>query len=252
MQLEAQPDPHFLARPAGAVLARGAVGRGLVAGIAAAAVAALEQDDPLADLGEVGEDMLLVVGQDLGADRHLDDQILAAGAGLVAAGAALAARRPEMLGVAKVDQRIEALDRLEDDVAALAAVAAVGPAIFDELLAPEADRARPARAGADVDLGLVEEMHGRPCRGRAKGERRTLARLSGPVVSVPSTASSWPAGDFAGLVARQAERLGHFGAEQRIAERGEHQPQGGLVHRPVLMALARAGRRGRESRRGSD
>ena len=58
-QLEPQPDPQFLARPAGAVLARGAVGRGLVAGIAAAAVAALEQDYALADLGEVGEDISL-------------------------------------------------------------------------------------------------------------------------------------------------------------------------------------------------
>ena len=75
--------------------------------------------------------------------------------------AALAARRPEMLGVAEVDQRIEAGHRLEHDVAALAAVAAVGPAIFDELLAPEADRAGAARAGADEDLGLVEKMHGR-------------------------------------------------------------------------------------------
>ena len=51
-------------------------------------------------------------------------------------------------------------DRLEDDVAALAAVAAVGPAIFDEFLAPEADGAGPARAGANEDLGLVEKMHG--------------------------------------------------------------------------------------------
>ena len=66
-----------------------------------------------------------------------------------------------MLGVAEVDQRIEAGNRLEDDVAALAALAAVGAAIFDELLAPEADRARPAGAGADEDLGLVEKMHGR-------------------------------------------------------------------------------------------
>ena len=40
------------------------------------------------------------------------------------------------------------------------------------------------------------------------------------------------------LLARQAERLGHRPAEQRIAERGEHQPQGGLVDRPVLVALA--------------
>ena len=151
------------------MLARGAVGRGLVAGVAAAAHAALEEDHALADLGEVGEQRaLLVVGEDLGADRDLDDQIGAAGAGAVGARAALAARGAEMLGVAEVDQRIEARHRLEHDVAALAAVAAVGPAELDELLAPEADRAGAARAGADVDLGLVEEMHGRQV-GDARG-----------------------------------------------------------------------------------
>ena len=128
---------------AGLVLARGAVGRGLVAGVAAAAHAALEQGDALALIGEVGEQAaFLVVGEDLGADRNLDDQILAAGAGAVGARAALAARRAEMLGVAEIDQRIEARHGFEDDVAALAAVAAVGAAEFDELFAPEADRAR--------------------------------------------------------------------------------------------------------------
>ena len=164
-QLEPEPNPQFLARPAGAVLARGAVGRGLVGGVAAPALAALQKHDALADLGEIGEDMLLVVGKDLGADGNLDHQVLASGAGLVAPGAALAAGRLEMLGVAKVDQRIEALDRLEDDVAALAALAAVRTAIFDIFLAPEADRARPSAARADEDLGLVEEMHGGACRG---------------------------------------------------------------------------------------
>src|SRR4030095_12772909 len=152
---------RLLAGPAGAVLARRAVGRGLVAGVAAAAVAAPEEDDALADFGEVGEDVLLVLGQHLRSHGHPHHQVVAAGAGLVAAGAALAARCLEMLGVAKIDQRIEALDRLEDDVAALAAVAAVRPAIFDVLLEPEADRPRPARAGADEDLCLVEEMHRR-------------------------------------------------------------------------------------------
>ena len=142
------------------MLARGAVGRALVAGIAAAAVAALQEHLALADPGEVGEDMLLVVGEDLGSDRDLDDEVVAAGAGAVLARAALAARSPEMLGVAEVDQRIEAVDRLEDDVAALAAVAAVWAAIFDIFLAPEADRAGAAGAGADEDLGLVEEVHG--------------------------------------------------------------------------------------------
>ena len=98
----------------------------------------LRKIDALADLGQVGEQgALFVVGEDLGADRDLDDQVLAAGAGAVGAGAALAARGAEMLGVAKVDQRIEAGDGLEDDVAALAAVAAVGAAEFDEFFAPE-------------------------------------------------------------------------------------------------------------------
>ena len=44
-QFEPQPDPHLLAGDAGLVLARGAVGRGLVAGVAAAAHAAMEQGD---------------------------------------------------------------------------------------------------------------------------------------------------------------------------------------------------------------
>src|SRR4029077_732954 len=46
-----------------------------------------------------------------------------------------------------------------DHVAALAAVAAVRPAILDELLAPERHAAVAAVAGADVDLGFVEEFH---------------------------------------------------------------------------------------------
>src|SRR6185437_8716794 len=113
----------------------------------------------LPDLGEVGEQgALLIVGEDLGSDGHLDYEVLACSAGAVRARAALAARRPEMLRVAEVDERIEAGDRLEHHVAALA-VAAVGTAELDELLAPEADRAGAAGARADVDLGLVEEMH---------------------------------------------------------------------------------------------
>ena len=91
-QLEAKPHPQLRARPAGAVLARRAIGGGLEAGIAAAALAALQQHDPLADLGEVGEDMRLVLAEHLGADRDPDGEIATARAGLVAAGAALAAQ----------------------------------------------------------------------------------------------------------------------------------------------------------------
>jgi hypothetical protein len=108
------------------------------------------------DLGEVGEQAaLLVVGQDLGPDRHLDDEVVAAGAGHVLPGAALAARGAEMLGVAKIDQRVEPGDGFEHDVAALAAIAAVGAAIFDIFFTPEGDRAGATGAGGDEDLGLV-------------------------------------------------------------------------------------------------
>jgi acetyl-CoA carboxylase carboxyltransferase component len=51
-------------------------------------------------------------------------------------------------------------DRLEDDIAALAAKAAVRPAIFNELLPAKAHCAGTARAGADIDFGLIEKVHG--------------------------------------------------------------------------------------------
>ena len=64
-----------------------------------------------------------------------------------------------MLRVAEVDERVEVGHRLEHDVAAASAVAAVGAAELDELLAPERDHAIAAVAGAEIDLGLIEEFH---------------------------------------------------------------------------------------------
>src|SRR3546814_7961776 len=98
---------------------------------------------------------------------------------LVTAGAGGAAPCLEMLGVAKVDQRVESADRLEHHIAALAAVAAVGAAIFDIFLAPERHGAGAAVAGPDEDLGLVEKMHRRPLRSEAHtSELQSLMRTS--------------------------------------------------------------------------
>ncbi len=160
-QLQPQPDPHFLALDARLVLARGAVGRAFVAGVAAATHAAFEQHDALAFDRQIGEQAaLLVVGKQLRSDGNLDDEVGSAGAGPVRAGAAGAALGAEVLRVAEVDQRIEAGHRLEDDVAALAAVAAVGATEFDELFTAKTDRARATGAGTHVNFRLVEEMHG--------------------------------------------------------------------------------------------
>ena len=77
----------------------------------------------------------------------------------VLAHAAAAVLGGEMLLIAVIDERVEAVDGERDDVAAVAAVAAVRPAVFDELLAPERNAAVAAVAGADIDLGFVEEFH---------------------------------------------------------------------------------------------
>src|SRR5216684_5853443 len=65
-----------------------------------------------------------------------------------------------MLSVAVVDQRVQIVGSEENDVAAPAALAAIGPAEFDEFLAAKAHRAAPAITALQIDLALVEKFHG--------------------------------------------------------------------------------------------
>ena len=102
----------------------------------------------------------MILCHDLCADRHLDHHVRRVGSGPVRACAIAALLRPEVLRVAKVDQRVQVGHGLEDDISAFAAVAAVGPAEFDEFLPPERAHAVAAVSGFQVDLGLVEKMHG--------------------------------------------------------------------------------------------
>jgi hypothetical protein len=144
---------------AGVGAPRRLVGRGLEVDVAPAAVAAAGEQDALAGFGEVGDHRLAILVEDLGADRHLEHHVGRARTGALLAHAAAAVLREEMLLVAVVDQGVEPACGLGPDVAALAAVAAVGAAELDELLAPEADAAVAAGARADVHLGEVEELH---------------------------------------------------------------------------------------------
>ena len=171
-QLQPQPDPHLLAFLAGVGVARGLVLGALEADIAPAAVAAREQEFALAGLDHVEHDGFLVLAQHLGADGDLEDHVLALAAMHLATHAVAAGRGLEMLLVAVVDQGVETVDGLDPDVAAVAAVAPVRPAVGDEFLAPERDGARAAVAGTNVDLGLVEKLH----RGIAKWALTRAAR----------------------------------------------------------------------------
>src|SRR5690606_32360471 len=136
--------------------------RGLEMGIAEAAIATARQDEALAHLGHVHNRRLAVRLQDLRAGRDPENDVLAPGAGPVAAHAVAAALRLEVLLVAKVDEGVEPIDAFDDHVAAAAAVAAVRSAKLDVLLAAEGDRARAAVACLHIDLGLVEEFHCMP------------------------------------------------------------------------------------------
>src|SRR5690606_8045643 len=103
---------------------------------------------------------LAILLEHLGAHRHLEDRIFALGAMAVLAHAMMAGLRLEMLLVAVVDQRVEAIDAADDDIAPASAIAAIGAAELDEFLAQERHRAGTAIAGTDIDLGLIEEFHG--------------------------------------------------------------------------------------------
>src|SRR5262245_46151274 len=112
-------------------------------GISEAAVAAVCQHHAFAHAVEIGEQGLAILLIDLRADGDLEHGIVAARAVTVLAHAAPAVLGLEMLLIAIVDQRVQALDRLGDHIAALAAVAAIRSAELNELLAAERHTAVP-------------------------------------------------------------------------------------------------------------
>ncbi len=128
-------------------------------GIAEAAIAAAQQLDALAGFGQVGDQGFTVFFVDLGADGYLHDGVLAVGAGHDLALAAFAGLGLHMLLVAIVEQGVAIFHRNRPDIAALAAVTAIGAAILDELLAPERNTAVAASTAGRINLGDIEKAH---------------------------------------------------------------------------------------------
>lgn len=87
------------------------------------------------------------------------------GAGAVAAHAVRADGGLEMLLKAEIDQRVQPVDGLDPDVAASAAIAAVGSTELDEFLAPEGDAARAAVTRLDIDFAWSRNFMLRPSLG---------------------------------------------------------------------------------------
>ena len=126
-------------------------------GVAEPAPAAVGEDDAGADADEVGEDLAVGGADDACPAGTRSTRVLPAGAVPVAALAGPAVAGLLVRAVVEVQQRVHAGVDLEDDVAPVAAVAAVGPAERLELLAVDRGHAVPAVAGGDVDDHAVDE-----------------------------------------------------------------------------------------------
>ena len=137
----------------------------------------LASDDAGAGADEVGDDPP-VGGADDGAGGHAQHLVLAAGAVPVAALARLAVAGLLVRAVVEVEQRVHARVDLEDDVAAVAAVAPVGAAERLELLAVDRGHAVAAVAGGDVHGHSVDESGH-----RARLLLRTAAACAGACAS---------------------------------------------------------------------
>ena len=186
LQLELQP-PLF------AVLAllgerRRAAGVRQEARVAAPADAALRRHPAVAVAHEVGEQLTVLAPHDR-ADRHVDDEIGAGRAVLLLARPVRARLRLAVRMVPEREQRGDVAGRVQPDVAAVAAVAAVGTALRHVRLAPERDDAGAAVAGLHVQLRHVDELGHPP---KEYGCGRTIHGVNQPVD--PSVTPPTPGG----------------------------------------------------------
>src|SRR5690606_33523057 len=106
-------------------------------------------------------------------ERDTEDDVAGALARLHRALAGLAVAREVVAVVAEGEERVEVGVAFEEDRAALAAVAAVGPAARLVLGPAEVGRARPALPAADGDGDVIDELHGfRTAEGVMRDEQR--------------------------------------------------------------------------------
>jgi hypothetical protein len=140
-------------------MARRLIGRGSEMQIAKAAIAAPGKPHALAGFGQIGEHGFFVLVEDLGPHGHAQHPVGARPPGALLAHAVLAVFGEHMRRIAEIDERVQPVHRLGPDIAPPAAIAAIGPAIFDIFLAPEAGAAIAAAPRPDVDLSEIEELH---------------------------------------------------------------------------------------------
>ena len=156
-QLELEAQPALLAHLALLGEGRGPPPVRQEPGVAAPAATALAGEPALAGADQVGEhDAVLVADGGALGHRHLE--VAPPPAVLALALPVHAASRRAVRVVLERDQRRDVAVDDEPHAAAVAAVAAVGPAPGHVRLAPEADGARAAVTALDVETALIDEL----------------------------------------------------------------------------------------------
>jgi hypothetical protein len=140
---------------------RRSVGGGREPGVAAAAAAAAGDDKALTTFHQFADPLGVGVCPDDRAGRHEDDHVTGVLAVRLAAHAAAAGCRAELaLALEVAEGRHAGLDD-EDDIAALAAVAAVGTAARDMRLAPHGGGPIATRSAGHQDSCAISEHQDR-------------------------------------------------------------------------------------------
>ena len=152
-QLQVQLEVPFVARHSHLGKPRHLPRRTDEARVAAPAVSAARNHDTRMRLREVGDEIAAV--EHLRADGNAHVDRLAVGAVLARAAAVAAFARLDRMPPLQVREIAERWIGDEDDVTAFSTVAAVGPALGDELLAAKRQPAVATAAGLDVKLRAV-------------------------------------------------------------------------------------------------
>ena len=158
-ELEFEAVEALFAGAAELVLAGGLVGAGGEVLVAAAATAALGDDDFFIGVLEVVDQFAGFLVVEGGADGDLDGDGATIEAGTVGTHAVLPALGFVLRVVAEMDEGVVALGADHDDVAAASAVAAGGTAAGDEFFAAEGHAAVAAVAGFYFDFCFIDK-HG--------------------------------------------------------------------------------------------
>src|SRR5690606_34542027 len=128
-------------------------------GVAAPAFATARHHRRLADGHQVRQPLAGVHVEGDGADRYVDDEILAAGSGLVAPFALATGLRPELRTPDQLVEGRHVVDGAQEHGAAATAVAAIGTALRDVLQAQEGEGPVAALPALHVDLEYVTKRH---------------------------------------------------------------------------------------------